>query len=242
MKKLFGLDKTYDLVRIGRDNDGGYLVEKKSLVDTKFLVGMGLNDDWSFEKDFVEFNKVGVHVYDHTVNKLFWKLYYQNIYRSFRNKFQIVQLEQMLKYFQYKVFFRNKKHYKECIGKNTSLNKVLSRIDTSPIFLKIDIEGSEYDILDDLMLYQDLISGMVIEFHDVNIFLDRIYKFVLDFELQLVHIHSNNYGGLSLLRYPLVMEMTFAKDPIPINNQEPILPHLLDMTNNVNREDLNIDF
>jgi hypothetical protein len=71
MKKLFNLHKTYNLIRVGRDNDGGYLVEKNSISNAKHLVSMGLNDDWSFEKHFVSLNKVGVHVYDHTVVLLY---------------------------------------------------------------------------------------------------------------------------------------------------------------------------
>lgn len=242
MKKFFGLNKTYSLIRLGRDYDGGYLVEKNAVDKSKFLVGMGLNDDWSFEKDFVALNKVGVHVYDHTVNKYFWKLYYRNIYLALRYKFRNEPLKRLLKYFKYRWFFRNKEHFKECIGKNTSLEKVISRINTFPIFLKIDIEGSEYKILDELLYYSDKISGAVIEFHDVDVHLEKIYEFVSLFELQLVHIHGNNYGGQSLLRYPLVIEMTFAKDPVPTSNDDPILPHPLDRANNPHACELNLDF
>ena len=44
----------YDLIRIGRDNDGGYLVEKKSFENTECLISLGINDDWSFEEDFLK--------------------------------------------------------------------------------------------------------------------------------------------------------------------------------------------
>ena len=43
----------YDLIRIGRDNDGGYLVEKKSLENTQSLISLGISDDWSFEEQFL---------------------------------------------------------------------------------------------------------------------------------------------------------------------------------------------
>ena len=35
----------YDLVRLGQDNDGGYLVEKNSLLNSKGLISFGLNLD-----------------------------------------------------------------------------------------------------------------------------------------------------------------------------------------------------
>ena len=41
---------TYDLIRLGQDNDGGYIVEKQSTKKSKNLVSFGLADDWSFEK------------------------------------------------------------------------------------------------------------------------------------------------------------------------------------------------
>ena len=49
----FRPDGTYDLVRLGKDHDGGYLVEAQSLRQTARLLAFGLSDDWSFEKDFL---------------------------------------------------------------------------------------------------------------------------------------------------------------------------------------------
>ena len=44
--------KEYDLIRLGKDNDGGYLVENGSMNNAKALLTVGLGYDWSFEKDF----------------------------------------------------------------------------------------------------------------------------------------------------------------------------------------------
>ena len=49
----------YELLRIGNKNDGGYLVEKSSFQNSDFLIGLGINDDWSFEKKFKK-NFIGV--------------------------------------------------------------------------------------------------------------------------------------------------------------------------------------
>ena len=32
----------YELIRLGQDNDGGYLVDKKSIDDSKSLITLGL--------------------------------------------------------------------------------------------------------------------------------------------------------------------------------------------------------
>ena len=39
-----------DLLRLGKENDGGYCVPKESLKDTSILYSFGLGEDWSFEE------------------------------------------------------------------------------------------------------------------------------------------------------------------------------------------------
>ena len=66
--------KGADLVRIGRDNDGGYLVDKRSIISSEFLLGFGIYDDWSFEKDFIKYVDVPVVAFDASVGqKIFFK-------------------------------------------------------------------------------------------------------------------------------------------------------------------------
>ena len=43
-----------DLIRIGRENDGGYLVSRSDIDHSDVLIGLAINDDWSFEKEFKE--------------------------------------------------------------------------------------------------------------------------------------------------------------------------------------------
>ena len=64
--------KGADLVRIGRDNDGGYLVDKRSIISSEFLLGFGIYDDWSFEKDFIKYVDVPVVAFDASVGQNFF--------------------------------------------------------------------------------------------------------------------------------------------------------------------------
>lgn len=41
-----------DQIRIGRDYDGGYVIPRRVVDATSILVGLGINDDWSFEEHF----------------------------------------------------------------------------------------------------------------------------------------------------------------------------------------------
>ena len=70
-----------NLIRIGKNNDGGYLIPKQSLSQTKLLYSFGLSDDWSFEEEF--YNKTGAKIicYDPTVNwKFFLKTFFLGIF------------------------------------------------------------------------------------------------------------------------------------------------------------------
>ena len=57
LPNLFSIKQATDLIRIGRDYDGGYLVSKSDIEKTDVLIGLGINDDWSFEEDFLSQKK-----------------------------------------------------------------------------------------------------------------------------------------------------------------------------------------
>jgi hypothetical protein len=53
------------LIRIGKNNDGGYLVGNKSLITSKYLISLGISDDWSFEIESLKINpNLKIHSYD----------------------------------------------------------------------------------------------------------------------------------------------------------------------------------
>lgn len=56
-QKILIPQKKYDLIRIGKDNDGGYLVDKESFLKTEEIVSFGINDDWSFEEESLKLIK-----------------------------------------------------------------------------------------------------------------------------------------------------------------------------------------
>ena len=43
-----------NLIRIGKDNDGGYVIPYEIISKTDVLLSYGINKDWSFEKYFYE--------------------------------------------------------------------------------------------------------------------------------------------------------------------------------------------
>ena len=232
--KNFRPKHTYNLIRMGKDNDGGYLVEKKSIENAKALVSFGVSTDWSFEKDFSSINKGKIHAYDHTVNSNF---FIKKIIKDFLKILTgnlFLWIKSIILFQDYIFFFRNENtHYIEKIGSEkgcTSFQETIERVNENPIFLKIDIEGSEYRIMDEIIDNARNISGLAIEFHDVDIHKQRIKDFILNFPLELVHIHGNNFSSLDHDGNPLSLELTFADNPKILESEHKI-PHNLDQKN-----------
>ena len=47
----------YFLERIGKENDGGYLINSEAILKSDYLLSLGIFDDWSFEKNFITYNR-----------------------------------------------------------------------------------------------------------------------------------------------------------------------------------------
>ena len=250
-------NKEYDLIRLGQDNDGGYLVERGSISKSKALITLGLGYDWSFEKDFSEKFKKPIYCYDHTVNysgikKLCRKFIASYFFRIFKPKYVLKKnfftylYRNIFLYRDYKNFFSNKaQHIEKRIGSGDGgimLNEILNtKKDICPLFLKIDIEGSEYRILDDLIKFMDRIEGLAIEFHDVDINIEKILSFISKFNLKLIHIHANNWATYGLNNIPSCIELSFSKKPVLLN-KDLSLPHDLDQKNNPDVDEINLNF
>lgn len=229
--------KKFELIRLGNENDGGYLVNLDDVKVSNTLVSLGISDDWSFEKDFYLKNKnAKILCFDKDTSlifliKIFIKkfifFYYYGINETVKSFLNIIDY----------IFFLKKKIYKENISYN-SLVKITQNI-KSPIFLKIDIEGSEYRILKDIFKIKKKISGMVIEFHDTDLFSSTIREFIKKINLNLIHVHANNYG----VKYDEanILELSFSKKG-KITGNNPKFPHKFDKPNLKDYKDIKINF
>jgi len=256
LSKVLKPKHLYDLIRLGRNNDSGYLVEKNSLKVSKALISFGLSFDWSFEKDFYSFhNKAPIHCYDHTVKYSAIKKFSR---RSLLNIVNIKYLsllgfKNIIKNFflarDYKKFFTgNRFHFRSSIGIGTnlwSINDVFDRIATDNVFLKIDIEGSEYRILNDILKVQEKLSGLVIEFHNIDLHMDVILNFINNLSfLKIVHIHGQNPGSKDYLDSkgnPIQIEVTFSSSKNYLDTQAQI-PHALDQVSDPRFEEVKLSF
>ena len=249
LPNFFTFKTANDLIRVGKKNDGGYLVSRSDINMSDVLISLGIGEDWSFEEDLADIKNIEVFSYDASINqKVFFQRFIKSLLLSvllLRNpKITIHYLRVFLNYKKFWVQPQN--HWiSQFVGINTStsnyctLSTILDGTKHKNIFWKIDIEGSEYRLLNTLILNQDRISGLIIEFHDCDLHINSIKNFIENFSLQLVHIHANNCAPIRLDDgLPLVLELTFSKYSKVLN--ETYLPHKFDMPNDKNRPEINI--
>jgi hypothetical protein len=90
------------------------------------------------------------------------------------------------------------------------------------VFIKIDIERSEFRVLPDVVRFQEYLSGFVVEFHDLDIlwinFTELMNRLLVDFDL--THVHGNNFCGLiPNTATPKLLEITFLKRGLPAESR-----------------------
>lgn len=236
-----------NLTRVGRPTDGGYVVDRRSVLKADCLIGLGLNTDWSFEEEFLKLNDIPLYAFDASINASFFR---KKISKNIR-KFQFSQIHKSFRiYTSYKHFFNkgHKRHFAKFIGfddgqKNISFETMMNSYIKSSYknyFFKIDIERSEYRILEDLIGLQDKTTGLVIEFHDLDVHMDTVKHFIERYQLKLCHIHVNNNGGVNKLT-PLVVEMSFSNFDATDRSRE-IYPTSIDIPNTNRCADYRVEF
>ena len=196
--------------RIGRNNDGGYVICNIPNITYDVLIAGGIEYDSSFEDQFLDkFPNLECYAFDGT------------IINSPSNHSR---------------FHWTKKN----IGSNETINVTnLHDLINShkSCFVKMDIEGYEVAWLESLSLSQlQNISQLVIEFHkpftqrESNIFkkLNQVFA--------LVHLHANNYISQLHNGIPYYFECTYVNkkfltrslefntDPLPSRIDQPNIP------------------
>lgn len=212
-----------DLIRIGRIHDGGYVLSNKLIESTDLLISFGINADWSFEKDFKSKRDITIHAFDFSVTHTSLVLKFYKYIKRLRLKAAVRQYKAIQ---DFKVFFdeKNKINF-HCFGVGNQVNPEFltfeqvmnmagrkqddAKCDT---FVKMDIEGSEFDVLTTMKPYFHQISGMAVEFHDLEnkgADFDSLIS-MLKSDFHVMHVHGNNNNlAIKGTNLPTVIEITF---------------------------------
>jgi len=182
-------------VRMGRDNDGGYVMFDDFPAES-IAYSFGISNDVSWDKDMASRN-IDVLMYDHTISEL----------PEHNSRFHFFK----------KGITGNKpqphcKTMEDFICKNGHRNH-------KNLILKMDVEGWEWDFLTQVsseVLSQ--FSQMVFEFHEMahgqydHLIPPALEK--INQTHQLVHIHANNYGDVKWMGnrlWPEIFEVTYLR-------------------------------
>ena len=167
--------KTKDLVRLGNKSDSGYVISRKALRKVNFLISFGMSNNWTFEENFLKLSsKNKIHIYDHTVGYKFFLInfiksvkrifYFKSNFENIFNKFNdligyyYIKNNSRVKHLQIKVSNKN-------FDKEENLQKIFGKVKNKKILLSIDIEGDEYNLLNEIILDELKNSRLIIELH-----------------------------------------------------------------------------
>jgi hypothetical protein len=213
---------------LGVENDGGYVI---GILDGNydFYISAGVGNEESFTRDFInmyKMNKTNCAAFDGTIDNYPYE--YTNNITFYR---------------------RNISPFKN----DCNANLTYFTDNYSNIFLKMDIEAAEYPWL--LSLSEEQIKAfkqIVIEFHGIN---DDSWNTKLSVKNECfkklsnthyaIHIHGNNYGGLTN-NTPDTVEVTYIRkntiDYEPTLNKQPMPIIGLDFPNNPQINDYDLNF
>jgi hypothetical protein len=214
-------------VRIGPPEDGGYVMPEFVLQNCSALFNYGVGNDIRYEEEFDRMYNKPVYLFDHTIGVEAWKK-------------------------------GNLEFKPEGLGYGENCKEVFEHYTErgieGDIFLKIDVEGYEYEYFtrSDTSKLGEYVIGLSLEVHwfenepnKGN--LEKILK-RLDEHFILCHIHANNWGYSSNfggIEVPVVLELSFINRKYvdryePDNQDYPIVG--LDIPNNPNLEDIKLNF
>jgi hypothetical protein len=197
LRQLFPLSINQDLelIRLGSLGDGGYLLHN-DFSKTDYCLSLGIGDNFSFDLAISDKCKE-VWMFDHTID--------DPQIKDSNLKFHNVGIAATIQ------------------SKFTTMSKILEDIPKEhDIILKIDIEGSEWDVLKNLSS-SNLIrcKQIVAEFHNLHKiaddhFFDLVSKSLsnLNNSHDLINLHVNNWSSLHLIQgvpVPDVIEVTYIR-------------------------------
>ena len=256
--------------RFGNCYDGGYVIAD-DLHGIGKMYSYGVNDDLSFEGNFVAQHPIPVALFDPTIREVpkpksnFFTFHLEGLkhqapatpgfsgwlFRCLKNQLNQRHPNRWARFFINKVKFSlaQKFHY-------NSLEHHLRRLGDwgrKDLFLKVDIEGDEFNVFahaDEGVLNH--FQQIALEVHGLGEPNQREVQLKalenLSKNHNLIHVHYNNYGGdipvIEGMKCPQYLELTYLrKDPqYTFSNNNSGFPEDLDFPNNINYADPALNF
>ena len=194
-----------DLVRLGKDSDGGYLVNLEDVKKSTRLLSFGVSTDWSFEEDFQRINDCPCVAYDHSVT--------EDI-PFFSGKNALI---------------------KKQVGAEVMLSEMLTPNDTNVFLkcdIEGDEFKILGEIIQHSHRFSGVVIEFH-DIHQYPLF-NQLTNFISKIQQKLVHNHPNTYRHIKFEdgKYlPDVLELSFTSCKNISLNPSLSLPHKLDRSN-----------
>jgi hypothetical protein len=250
-----------DLVRLGLPRDGGYVVPEGCVRHASVLLSLGMKEDWAFDRAFVRVNpRARVIAVDYSVGPRWFAQRFVTSLAAIggcafvpdRRKLRksLAALRNAADYFR---FFRGRHvHIRKRVAATDSADDIsLATLlefagsgDTHSVFLKVDVEGAEYDLVAELVDRHAAIGCIVAEFHHIGRKTDAFNRAIARLleRFRIVHLHGNNYSAYDArIDFPDAVEITLIHASLLRASAEPLtrpLPRAdLDRPNRPGRAD-----
>lgn len=219
------------LRRVGRDFDGGYVIPDLAIQKADAIFGYGILDDISFEEGS---------------SSLFGKPSW-----GFDGTCSPVKPNHPLCHFVPQCIV-SEQAYPQSPERSSTFVQHIEELGmkNKKLFIKMDIEGNEYDVLPDILRHAENITGVVLEIHftkDPQIPDALALMKHLDSHFHLVHVHGNNccldhfVTSNSKGRIPRALELSYVHKNLGLRykiSQNQSHPTALDRPNNSKIPDL----
>ncbi|WP_397362229.1 FkbM family methyltransferase [Olleya sp. R77988] len=202
------------LLRYGSIEDGGYFLKPETIANSSLLFSGGISSNLEFEYDLFRFNDtLQIIMVDPTVSGP--KLILKGLARFFFKKPDKIRYLFNALIFNFLIRQARCKHLKLWLNKPQKILELakdrLKPNDT--ILLKFDIEGGEYDFLDEITSNLNRFSALVFEFHDLHKHNKTVHEFINSCQSQfdLVYLGINPSGGFDGENRPKCIEITLER-------------------------------
>ena len=215
-----------DLVRVGSAFDGGYVLPRSVLGASQSLLSLGVEANWEFEEGALAVNPaLKVTCVDGTTSaEIIRARALRELGRATLRlrPFKIARLLKLLgRSRAFKRFFAEHEFLPLMVGPKpgpgaATLPELLTHVRRGDparwVFVKMDIEGSEYDSLASAGRLER-VAALVIEFHELAREWSRFTATLaaLSPDFVIAHIHGNNHSGcIPGTSVPETLELTLV--------------------------------
>ena len=202
--------------RFGSIDDGGYFISPKNVFEADILLSGGISSNTEFEYDMFRYNKnLQIVMVDPTVSKM--KLLTKSVIRIFFGKKE--KLRYCVNTLVFIMMLRSGRvwHIKKWLSSKTGIfdciNEKKLNFENKKILLKLDIEGSEYDLLEEIVNHIHFFNCMIFEFHNLDERHPEFYDFLkkCSIHFDIIYLEVNPSGGFSKSGQPKVVELSLER-------------------------------